>query len=61
MARRLDRARESALLRAEHQPLGDALGDRRAVDRDERSGLARPALVVAARRQLLAGAGLAVQ
>jgi hypothetical protein len=69
VAERLDRAGEHAgeragervLLRAEQEPLRDALGQCGAAHRDERSAAARPGLVVEARRELLAGAGLAME
>ena len=54
-----DRAGERALDVAEQLALEQVLGDRAAVDRDERLAGARRAVVDLARDQLLAGAGLA--
>ena len=53
------RAREGATLVAEELGLEQLLGERRAVQRDERAALARGGLVDEARDDLLAGAGLA--
>jgi hypothetical protein len=55
----VDRAGERALQVAEQLGLDQAVGDRRAVDRDERPGVALRGAVDGAREQLLAGAGLA--
>ena len=52
-------AGEGAALDAEELRLEQSLGDRRAVDRDERPRAARRELVQRARRELLAGAALA--
>ena len=54
--RSLDRAGERALLVAEQLALEQVLGDRRAVDRDERRPCARAQLVQRAGEQFLAGA-----
>jgi hypothetical protein len=54
-----DRAGEAALLVAEQRRLDQLLGDRAAVEHDERLGLARRRVVHRARDHLLAGAGLA--
>ncbi len=59
LARR--RAGEGALLVAEQLVLEEVLGDRRAVDRDERPLRPRRELVQGAGEQLLAGAALAEQ
>ena len=56
---RADRAGEGAALVAEELALDQVLGDRRAVDLDERLVAARRVLVQRARDELLAGAALA--
>ena len=58
---RCDGAGERALLVAEQLGLEQVLGDRRAVDRDERPVGARAERVQRAREQLLAGAALAFE
>ena len=60
-SRAVRRAGERALLVAEQLGLEDRLGDRGAVDRDERALRARAVVVERAREQLLAGAALAEQ
>ena len=52
-------AREGAALVTEQLRLDERLGERRAVDRDERRALARATRVERVRDQLLAGAALA--
>src|SRR5262249_12147380 len=56
----VDRAREGAALVTEELALEERVGKRRAVDGDEAAALALALEVDRARRELLAGAGLAV-
>src|SRR5262249_30213457 len=56
---RRERAGEGALLVSEELRFEERIRERRAVERDERAGGARRALVDEARDDLLAGAGLA--